>query len=460
MVNIPAVKDKSYKRGVAGERIAFTLIWFVTFIIYILTLAPDLTWSHWGADGGDFVVAVVTRKLPHPPGFPLYLIIARLIAFIPLGGVAWRMNLLSAMMASGAVFFTAMTLREQEVNLWSTTAASLSLGFAPLFWSQAVITEVYTSAAFFISLTHYINTVATKHRWSTLSSGISWGMAIAVHPTTAIAAFYFWLGRKKVWNGIIAGVVFSILCYATLIFWGTGSQRWADIDTVKGWLEYVSGSLYWDYAFRLPMEYVPRRTLSWVTLFAQQFTPIGAVLIIVGIYQNWRLSRKTTIGLFLCVSIITLYAITYNSIDSFIYLVPILPLFTLFLGKGMDWLANKGIPRFAVLIIPIILVVYNWQSISLRMDHTAALWLERTLTEIPNGAVVLTDEDYHTFTLWYAQEVTGLREDVLVVDTRLWGFQPYYRFISNIIAWSPYDIKALGATRELCAIEDKGVVCH
>lgn len=460
MVDIPKTKGKTHTRGVTGEKWVIAVIWSVTFTVYILTLAPDLTWSHWGADGGDFVVAVAQGTLPHPPGFPLYLIIARLMTFISVGGLPWRMNLLSAVMASGAVLFTALTMREQGLTLWSTAAASLSLGFAPLFWSQAVITEVYSSAAFFISLTHYLNTYALKHGWSTIAPGITWGMAIAIHPTTAITAFYFWLGHKKIWNGIIAGVVLSVLCYATLLFWGREPQRWADISTVKGWVAYGSGQLYWDYAFKLPVTYIPRRSLSWLTLIVKQFTPAGAVLTIIGIYRRLQLSKKTTLGLIFCATIITLYAIGYNSIDSFIYLVPVLPLFTALLGNGMDWLLDKGIPRFVVLIIPLLLMAYNWQTISLHSDHGVAAWIDSTLLQIPEGAVVLTGEDAHTFTLWYGQEVAGLREDIVVVDTRLWEFQPYQRYISNILGWSPLDFRALGATRALCEVKDKGVECH
>jgi len=454
------IHDKSLTRYTAVDKLIFTLIGVVIFIVYILTLAPDLTWSNWGADGGDFIVAVVRGTLPHPPGFPLYLMIGRLLMFVPVGTVPWRMNLLSAIMASGTVLLTALTLREKGLSIWSTAAASLALGFAPLFWSQALITEVYTSAAFFVSLTYYFTTIVQKYNRSAIMPGIAWGMAVAIHPTTAITALYFWMGRKKIWGGIIAGMATVILCYAIMFFCGTEPQRWADTSSIEGWFAYGSGRLYWDYAFGMPADQLPRRAVSWLTLLVRQFTPFGALLVIVGIYKQWHLSKNTTVGLVLCAGIITLYSITYNSFDSFIYLVPILPLFTEVLGRGMDWLSQNHIPSLAMLMIPIILVFTNWQTVSLHTDYRVAVWLESTLRQIPEGGIALTDEDAHTFALWYAQDAAGRRKDIVVLDTRLWEFQPYRRYLSNVLDSIPLDFRALGTTYVLCEVNNKGVECQ
>ena len=86
----------------------------IALLVYVLTMAPSLTWAHWGADGGDFIVAAATGRIPHPPGFPLYLTLARLFVLLPLRDPAWRLNLLSVVMAAGTVTLTAVTLQRQE----------------------------------------------------------------------------------------------------------------------------------------------------------------------------------------------------------------------------------------------------------------------------------------------------------------------------------------------------------
>ena len=64
--------------------------------VYLLTLAPTITWRNEGADSGDFVTAAVTFGIPHPPGYPLYTLIAAGFARLPLAEPARGVNLFSA----------------------------------------------------------------------------------------------------------------------------------------------------------------------------------------------------------------------------------------------------------------------------------------------------------------------------------------------------------------------------
>ncbi|MCX7668608.1 MAG: DUF2723 domain-containing protein, partial [Anaerolineae bacterium] len=41
-------------------------------VLYLGTAAPDLTWAHDGADGGDLLAAALTHGVPHPTGYPTY----------------------------------------------------------------------------------------------------------------------------------------------------------------------------------------------------------------------------------------------------------------------------------------------------------------------------------------------------------------------------------------------------
>ncbi|HLO31264.1 MAG TPA: DUF2723 domain-containing protein, partial [Anaerolineales bacterium] len=65
--------------------------------IYLSTLAPGLSWANDGSDGGDLIAAAATNGNAHPTGYPLYLILARIFQFLPVGSLAWRTNLMSAL---------------------------------------------------------------------------------------------------------------------------------------------------------------------------------------------------------------------------------------------------------------------------------------------------------------------------------------------------------------------------
>src|SRR5512144_2671056 len=73
---------------------------FVTLLaIYLRTIAPGLTWANDGSDGADLITAAATGGVAHPTGYPLYLLLARLFQFLPAGSLAFRTNLMSAIMA-------------------------------------------------------------------------------------------------------------------------------------------------------------------------------------------------------------------------------------------------------------------------------------------------------------------------------------------------------------------------
>ena len=82
--------------------------------------------------------------MAHNPGYPLYTLLTWPIAQVPIGELAWRINVFSAVMgaaATGLVFLAARRLAARPI-----VAAAAALGFAAgaTFWSQAVIAEVYT----------------------------------------------------------------------------------------------------------------------------------------------------------------------------------------------------------------------------------------------------------------------------------------------------------------------------
>ena len=144
------------------------------FMLYWLTLAPGLTWSHFGADGGELLAAATTNGVPHPPGYPLYMLLlqgwlAAAARLFPASDLAWRGNLLSALLAAVSVGLSVplmarllkrlivgdpqATTAESGAVLWLwASLGSLAWGASQQLWSQALITEVYALHALIIVL--------------------------------------------------------------------------------------------------------------------------------------------------------------------------------------------------------------------------------------------------------------------------------------------------------------------
>jgi hypothetical protein len=138
---------------------------------YVLTLAPTVTF--W--DAGEFIAAAKTLGIPHPPGTPLFVMIAHVWAMLfPFGEFAFRTNFLSALLsaaAAGCFFLVAHeSIRAMVADLERETARLLRLGgataaavlgaFTFTNWQNSNETEVYAVATFTIAAMSWL-----AHLW-------------------------------------------------------------------------------------------------------------------------------------------------------------------------------------------------------------------------------------------------------------------------------------------------------
>ncbi len=441
------MKDSMKACVCAGPAFVFVIL----LGVYLATMAPTITWAHHGADGGDLVRAVALGSIPHPPGFPTYLVLGEVFIRLPLlpGDPAWRMNLMSAVMAAGtaaliAALVAALVGRQQPANSGPLVGvtAGLSLGLAPLFWSQALITEVYTTAAFFVALVLYLAWRETPV-WAL---GWVWGLGLGAHPTlvclTPIVAWAVWRagGRNgarrqrrlfAAWTTTLTGLLGWGTMYGPVLWARRGAfSPWGDVSTLAGWWTLVSGRLYHGYLFSLPLAAWPERLWTWMGLVVRQFTPIGALVAGWGAVEMGRRFSPYLLATGLSFGAFSLYAIGYDTADSLVYLVPALPIAALWLGRGLagiaTWLGRRRAwARGLILLLPLLQALLSWGRMDVHRDDEALAWAEQTLREVPPRAAVFTDQDRYTFALWYARDVLGQRQDVVLVTGGFWSQAAY-----------------------------------
>ncbi|MCD4693118.1 MAG: DUF2723 domain-containing protein, partial [Calditrichales bacterium] len=80
--------------GIKTNQIIAALTFVFSFLSYLPTIAPTV--SFW--DCGEFIACSRTMAVPHPPGAPMFLIVARVFSMIPFSpNTAIRHNIISAL---------------------------------------------------------------------------------------------------------------------------------------------------------------------------------------------------------------------------------------------------------------------------------------------------------------------------------------------------------------------------
>ncbi|MGC4081034.1 MAG: DUF2723 domain-containing protein [Vicinamibacterales bacterium] len=120
-------------------------------LLYVVTLAPGLIAIE---DTPKFQFVGRILGTAHPPGYPVYVVLSHVFGLLPFGNLAWRMNLLSAIVAACTVILTQLAAIELGVAPLIAAAAGLGLATGAGFWFSATIAEVYAlHGAIFAAMT-------------------------------------------------------------------------------------------------------------------------------------------------------------------------------------------------------------------------------------------------------------------------------------------------------------------
>lgn len=154
--------------------------------LYVRTLARGLLIG----DSAEFKTIAYTMGMGHPTGYPVYVLIGKLFTYLPIGEIAYRVNLFSAVSAAIAIAILYLVIRQLGANHASAFFGSLLLAFVPQFWKFAVVAEVYApSAACLASILLCVLkwSESNKPYWIFLA-GLSGGVSLGIHSSIALTA--------------------------------------------------------------------------------------------------------------------------------------------------------------------------------------------------------------------------------------------------------------------------------
>lgn len=205
------------------------LVFVSVLILYLRTLVPGVFVS----DFAEFQYQPARLGLPHPNGFPLYMMLGWVWSALPMDSVAWRMNALSAVGGAMAAALTAaFAMRiSQRVSVGLLAAGLLAL--SPTFWYYSLAAERYTLNLVLLVGALWATWEAAQRQkatWAHLSAFLL-GLGLATHPSDALL-LPFWLAYL-VWRlpGLRRQPTFwvriALLLVAPLILYLYVPWRWA-----------------------------------------------------------------------------------------------------------------------------------------------------------------------------------------------------------------------------------------
>jgi hypothetical protein len=303
-----------------------TLLGGIAFILYASTLAPTVL----AGDGGEFQFVPYLLGVAHPTGYPLYCLLGWAWShLLPVGDVAYRMNLFSALWAAMAVallYPTGRTLLRQVLPALSPMnqrliAALVCLTFAvtPTLWSQAVIAEVYSLHIFFVVLIFYLLLRWGEYRRAgspplsgdargrriLLLVAACFGLSLTHHSTTVLLApailVYLWLKDPRVfrdWRRLwVPGLLLAILPLALYLYiplraphtpylsWPLDGDRELVLydNTLAGLADFVTGGPFGG-SVDLSVDFGARLAMAW-DLLRGEVGWAGVVLALIGMAQ-------------------------------------------------------------------------------------------------------------------------------------------------------------------------------
>jgi hypothetical protein len=130
------------------EQFTPIVVGVVVLIIYVVTLYPGVS----GGDAGELIAAASTTGVPHPPGYPLFVLLTKPFLWLPILGPAWRANFASAVMAATAAGLLAWGVTVLTGRRWAGLAAAAAFAFSPTVWLYAVSAEVFSLNNLIIAL--------------------------------------------------------------------------------------------------------------------------------------------------------------------------------------------------------------------------------------------------------------------------------------------------------------------
>ncbi|MGH9335741.1 MAG: hypothetical protein ACRD21_18555, partial [Vicinamibacteria bacterium] len=231
---------------------------------------------------------------------------------------------------------------------------------------------------------------------------------------------------------LVPGFLIGLLPYAYLPIRASMHPRldWGSPDTLERFFEHVSGAQF-HFAVMLDSRVLRQQTEFFANTMLGDASLLGLAVAVLGLGTLARRAPVhaiwTTILFSTCAFVSGLYDI--NDIGN--YYLPAMLVLGIWIASGLASLAVRFGPQWA-LALGVVLVGLNgarhFHSMNERENYLAEDLTWNVLESLPENAIILSNHwDYWVSGSLYAQEVDGIRRDVLVLDPEGLRSETYLR---------------------------------
>jgi len=220
---------------------------FIPFIIYLLTLERKLV----GGDTSWYALEIPKMQIFVPTGYPTFSLLGKLITYLPIGGLAYRLNLFSAIFGALTILFLFLSINKLIKNELISIISSLILAFIFPFWNVANRLEFDTLNSFFIILLIFSAILynENKDRKYLYFFFFCLGLSLTNHPIAFFVVpailLYVIIINPKIFKGvktIFVSILFFILPLLSYLYLPIRSlQGYGDVTSLQKFFYYITG---------------------------------------------------------------------------------------------------------------------------------------------------------------------------------------------------------------------------
>lgn len=428
-------------------------IFFSFLSLYIYTLAPSVAPQ---GDSGELVTVAYTLGIAHPPGYPLFTLIAHLFTYLPFNSVAWRVNLFSAVCSAATLVFIYLIIEKITKSKLAGIGAAVILGLSQTFWLYSLVTEVFALNNLFVAMIIYL---ALEKRFLLLSFVLGLSLSnhhtiILIFPALAYLIFKNFpaRGRGKFRFSYIFLFLLGLTPYIYFFIRAKTAVMpvaWSYPDTLLALFKLISRSDYGTFApttgtdpALVTLADKGQQLVKFFSYFLEDFWWPIIIPIILGLFVGLKKYFRFTIFLLLAFFLSGIFFLTYANfpiadqsgfglvaVERF-YLLPYLFL-ALLVGLGLS-IFNKKINLILISFYVVMLLINNFGLVNQKNNFWGANLGKNILVGAPKNAVILVQGDTPVFTTFYERYVENFRPDTELLTSNEQGQYNQYRYLKLV----------------------------